>query len=168
MIDVIEGGFDAGIRYGGTVPEDMVAQRLSADIRWIVVGAPSYLERFGEPQHPKDLLSHRCIRIRIGDDSIYRWEFERDGEQLSIAAPGALIVDDGRLGLAAARKGVGLLYVADTMVRPDLAAGELRAVLGDWAPLSGGYHIYYSSRRQVPAALRLFIEVVRELRPLGL
>ncbi len=168
MIDVIEGGFDAGIRYGGTVPEDMVAQRLSADIRWIVVGAPSYLERFGEPQHPNDLLSHRCIRIRIGDDSIYRWEFERDGEQLSIAAPGALIVDDGRLGLAAARKGVGLLYVADTMVRPDLVGGELRAVLGDWAPLSGGYHIYYSSRRQVPAALRLFIEVVRELRPLGL
>lgn len=168
LIDVIEKGFDAGIRYDGTVPEDMVAQRLSADIRWIVVGAPAYLERFGVPAHPSDLQSHRCIRIRIGDDSLYRWEFERGDEQLAIAVPGSLVVDDGRLGLAAARDGVGLMYVADTMVRRELASGELRIVLGDWATSSGGYHIYYSSRRQVPAALRLFIDLVRELRPLGL
>lgn len=168
LIDVIDSGFDAGIRYGGTVPEDMVAQRLSADIRWIVVAAPAYLERFGEPAHPNDLLSHRCIRIRIGDDSIYRWEFERGEEHLAIAAPGSLIVDDGRLGLAAARDGVGLMYVAHTMVRSELASGALRAVLSDWAAVSGGYHIYYSSRRQVPAAVRLFIDLVRELRPLGL
>lgn len=168
MIDVIEGGFDAGIRYGGTVPEDMIAQRLSADIRWIVVGAPAYLARFGEPKHPNELMEHRCIRIRIGDDSIYRWEFERGDEHLAVAAPGSMIVDDGRLGLAAARGGVGLMYVADAMVRDDLASGALCTVLDDWAPLSGGYHIYYSSRRQVPAALRLLIDLVRELRPLGL
>jgi DNA-binding transcriptional LysR family regulator len=168
MIDVIEGGFDAGIRYGGTVPEDMVAQRLSADIRWIVIGAPAYLDRFGEPAHPNDLLAHRCIRIRMGDDSLYRWEFERGDQQLAIAAPGGLIVDDGRLGVAAALGGAGLMYVAETMVRDELASGALRAVLADWAPMGGGYHIYYSSRRHVPAALRLFIELVRELRPLGL
>jgi DNA-binding transcriptional LysR family regulator len=168
MIDVIEGGYDAGIRYGGTVPEDMIAQRLSADIRWIVVAAPSYLERFGEPAHPNDLAAHRCIRIRIGDDSIYRWEFEKGEEQIAVAAPGNLIVDDGRLGVAAALQGAGLMYVADTMVRDELASGALRTVLDDWAPSGGGYHIYYSSRRQVPAALRLFIDLVRELRPLGL
>jgi DNA-binding transcriptional LysR family regulator len=168
MIDVIEGGYDAGIRFGGTMPEDMIAQRLSADIRWIVFGAPAYLERFGEPAHPNDLLSHRCIRIRLGDNSIYRWEFERGDEQLAIAAPGSLIVDDGRLGLAAAVDGAGLMYAADTMVREELASGALRTVLDDWAPVGGGYHIYYSSRRQVPAALRLFIDLIRELRPLGL
>lgn len=168
LIDVIESGYDAGIRYGGTVPEDMIAQRLSVDIRWIVVAAPSYLERFGAPAHPTDLASHRCIRIRIGDDSIYRWEFEKGAEQFSIAAPGSLIVDDGRLGVAAALEGTGLMYVADTMVREELAAGHLVTVLEDWAPVGGGYHIYYSSRRQVPAALRLFIDLVRELRPLGL
>lgn len=168
LIDVIDNGFDAGIRYGGTVPEDMVAQRLSADIRWLVVAAPAYLERFGEPAHPNDLLTHRCIRIRIGDDSIYRWEFERGQERLAVSAPGSMIVDDGRLGLAAARDGVGLMYVADTMVRSDLASGALRTVLDDWASLSGGYHIYYSSRRQLPVGLRLFIDLVRELRPLGL
>lgn len=168
LIDMTEAGFDAGIRYGGTVPEDMVAQRLSADIRWLVVGSPAYFERFGVPAHPNDLKSHRCIGIRIGDDSIYRWEFERGDASLSVAAPGSLIVDDGRLGLAAARDGVGLMYVADTMVRKELASGELRSVLDDWVTSSGGYHIYYSSRRQVPAALRLFIDLVRELRPLGL
>ena len=146
----------------------MVAQRLSADIRWIVVAAPAYLERHGEPKHPNDLQSHRCIRIRIGDDSIYRWEFERGDEQVAIAAPGSMIVDDGRLGVAAALDGVGLMYVADTMVRAELARGALVPVLSDWAAVSGGYHIYYSSRRQVPPAVRLFIDLVRELRPLGL
>ena len=79
MIDVVESGFDAGIRYGGTVPQDMIAQRLSADIRWLVVGAPSYFEQFGIPVHPNDLQTHRCVKIRIGDDRIYRWEFERSG-----------------------------------------------------------------------------------------
>lgn len=167
MIDVVESGFDAGIRYGGTVPEDMVAQRLSGDIRWIVVAAPSYIERFGAPAHPGDLQSHRCIRVRIGDDSIYRWEFERGDEQLSIAVPGALIIDDARLGLAAARDGGGLMYVADTMVRAELDSGALCSVLDEWSPAGSGYHIYYSSQRQVPVALRLLIELVRELRPMG-
>ena len=168
MIDVVESGFDAGIRYGGTMPEDMVAQRLSRNIRWLVVGAPSYLERHGEPVHPNDLLKHRCIRIRVGDDSVYRWEFERGDEQLAVNVPGALIVDQGEIGLAAARDGAGLFYVADPMVRDDLASGVLRMVLEDWSPLGPGFHIYYSSRRQIPAALRLFIDLVRELKPLGL
>lgn len=168
MIDVIDSGFDAGIRFGGTVPEDMVTQRLSRDIRWLIVAAPSYLERHGVPAHPNDLLNHRCIRIRIGDDSVYQWEFERGAEHLEVNVPGALIVDQGEIGLAAVRQGAGLFYVADPMVRKDLEDGTLRTVLDDWAPLGSGFHIYYSSRRQMPAALRLFIELVRELRPLGL
>jgi DNA-binding transcriptional LysR family regulator len=168
MIDVTESGFDAGIRYGGTVPEDMVAQRLSRDIRWLVVGAPSYFERHGIPTHPNELLTHRCIRIRIGDDSVYRWEFERGTEQLEVNVPGALIIDEGHIGLAAARDGAGLFYVADPMVSDDLKSGALRTVLDEWSPMGPGFHIYYSSRRQVPAALRLFIELARELKPLGL
>lgn len=168
LIDVVESGFDAGIRYGGTVPEDMVAQRLSADIRWVVVASPAYLDRFGTPDHPDDLQRHRCIQIRIGDESLYRWEFERGEEQLMVKAPGPLIVNDGRLGLAAACDGAGLMYVPDTMVRFELARGALRTVLDGWAPLSGGYHIYYSSRRHVPSGLRLFVDLVRELRPLGM
>jgi DNA-binding transcriptional LysR family regulator len=168
MIDVIDSGFDAGIRYGGTVPEDMVAQRLSRDIRWLVVAAPAYLERHGTPSHPNDLLKHRCIRIRIGDDSVYRWEFERGSEKLEVNVPGAMVVDQGEIGLAAVRNGAGLFYVADPMVREDLASGVLRTVLDDWSPLGSGFHIYYSGRRQIPAALRLFIDLVRDLKPLGL
>jgi DNA-binding transcriptional LysR family regulator len=168
MIDVTESGFDAGIRYGGTVPEDMVTQRLSRDIRWVVVGAPSYFEQHETPAHPNDLLNHHCIRIRIGDDSIYRWEFERGMEQLAIDVPGALIVDHGEVALAAVREGAGLLYAADPMVQNDLQTGVLRSVLADWSPLGPGFHIYYSSRRQIPVALRLFIELVREMQPLGM
>jgi DNA-binding transcriptional LysR family regulator len=168
MIDVVEGGYDAGIRYGGTVPEDMIAQRLSADIRWLVVAAPSYLERFGAPTHPHDLQGHRCVRIRIGDDRIYRWEFERGGEELAVTIPGALTVDQGQVALHAVKQGAGLMYAPEPMVRQALQGNELRTVLDDWAPLGPGFHIYYSSRRQVPAALRLFIELVREMRPLGL
>jgi DNA-binding transcriptional LysR family regulator len=168
MIDVINSGYDAGIRYGGTVPEDMVAQRLSADIRWLVVAAPSYLERYGAPLHPNDLMAHRCVRIRIGDESLYRWEFERGEEKLEVSVPGALIIDQGQVGLAAVRDGAALMYVAEPMVRQALDEGALQTVLDDWATSGPGFHIYYSSRRQVPAALRLFIDLIRELRPLGL
>ena len=168
LIDVVESGFDAGIRYGGTVPEDMIAQRLSADIRWLVVAAPAYVERQGAPITPHDLANHQCVRIRIGDDRIYRWEFERGDERIEIDAPGALLIDNGVVGLAAVRQGAGLIYVAEPMVRADLASGALVTVLDDWSSSSPGYQIYYSSRRQVPNALRLFIDLVRELRPLGL
>jgi DNA-binding transcriptional LysR family regulator len=168
MIDITDGGFDAGIRYGGTVPEDMVAQRLSKDVRWLVVGAPAYLERFGVPSHPNDLQSHRCVRVRIGDDRIYRWEFERGAEQLQVSVPGSLLVDQGAIGLAAVRQGAGLMYVCEPLVSELVKQGVLRIVLEDWAPVGPGFHIYYSSRRQMPAALRLFIELVRELRPMGL
>lgn len=168
MIDVIESGFDGGVRFGGTVPEDMVARRVSADIRWLVVAAPSYLARFGTPGHPSELKDHRCIRIRIGDDRIYRWEFECGDEAIEVAVPGALVVDQGAIGVAAARDGAGLTYVAEPVVRRELADGSLRAVLQDWAPLGPGFYVYYSSRRQLPAALRLFIEHLREVRPLGL
>lgn len=168
MIDITDGGFDAGIRYGGTVPEDMIAQRLSKDVRWLVVAAPAYLEKSGVPTHPNDLLSHRCVRIRIGDDRIYRWEFEKGSEQLQVNVPGPLLVDHGMIGLAAVKQGAGLMYVCEPMVSESLKQGVLRTVLEDWAPIGPGFHIYYSSRRQVPAALRLFIELVRELRPMGL
>jgi DNA-binding transcriptional LysR family regulator len=168
LIDITDGGFDAGIRYGGTVPEDMIAQRLSRDVRWLVVGAPAYLERFGVPAHPKDLQSHRCIGLRIGDNRIYRWEFERGSEQLEVNVPAALLVDQGLIGLAAARQGAGLMYVSEPMVSGLLEEGVLQTVLDDWAPMGPGFHIYYSSRHQMPTALRLFIELVRELQPMGL
>jgi DNA-binding transcriptional LysR family regulator len=168
LVDVIDQGFDAGIRFGGTVPEDMVAQRVSADIRWVVAAAPAYLDRFGTPRHPNDLLDHRCLRIRLGDDSIYRWEFDKDGETIALAVPGPITLGENKVTRVLALAGAGLMYAAEPSIAAELATGTLRTVLDDWTSPGPAYHVYYSSRRQVPTGLRLLIDLLRELRPLGL
>lgn len=168
LVDMTDAGFDAGIRYGGTVPEDMVSRRLSADIRWVVAAAPSYLERFGTPEHPDDLLNHRCISNRLGDDRVYRWELVRNGEAFQITVPTSVTVDQAETGLIAVLGGAGLMYFPEPLVEPYVKDGRLRLVLTEWAPLEDGFHIYYSSRRQLPTGLRLLIEFIREVRPLGL
>lgn len=168
LIDVIESGADAGIRYGGTVPEDMIAQRLSADIRWVVAGSVAYLERFGEPRHPDDLQNHRGLRFRLGNERLYRWEFERAGEEIDVAVPGPITLDDSRIIMTLLLGGAGLMYAPEALLAPLVAAGSVRLVMEDWAPMGPGYYVYYSSRRHVPAGLRLLIDLIREMRPLGL
>jgi DNA-binding transcriptional LysR family regulator len=168
LLDVVDAGADAGIRYGGTVPQDMVAQRLSADLRWVVVGAPAYLDRQGIPDHPRDLAAHRCLRIRLGDDRLYRWEFERADEQIAIDVPGAVTIDNTQFGLSLALAGGGLAYLPQPCVEPSVARGELRVVLADWGPIGPGFHIYYPGRRQLPTGLRLLTDLIREVKPLGL
>ncbi|MFT3997177.1 MAG: LysR family transcriptional regulator [Asticcacaulis sp.] len=166
--DIIADGFDAGIRHGGTVPEDMIARRLSADFRWVVVGSPDYLQRFGIPEHPDDLMKHRCLRIRLGDDSLYHWELERGAEEVALNVPGPMTLDNGTLTLSLARQGVGLAYTAEPWAAPYLATGELVQVLNDWSSMGPGFHIYYSGRHQVPTGLRLLIDLIQEMKPLGL
>jgi DNA-binding transcriptional LysR family regulator len=168
LIDVTDAGFDAGIRYGGTVPEDMIARRLSADIRWVIAASPDYLARSGTPEHPDDLMNHRCISNRLGDDRIYRWELERNGEALQITVPGSVTVDQAQTGLVAVLGGAGLMYLPEPLVAHYVQEGRLRLVLTDWAPTGEGFYIYYSSRRQLPTGLRLLIDFIREVRPLGL
>lgn len=167
MIDVVAQGFDAGIRFGGTVPEDMIAQRLSPDTRWVVAGAPAYFERHGTPTVPQDLADHRCMQLRLGDQSLYRWEFEKNGAEISVAVPGPIILDDGAIAMKLALQGVGLVYMNEWDVRPHVDAGTLSTVLDDWSPPGEGFFMYYSGRRQVPNGVRLLIELIRELRPLG-
>ncbi|KQN40874.1 LysR family transcriptional regulator [Sphingomonas sp. Leaf407] len=168
LVDVVAQGADAGIRWGGTVPEDMVAQRLSADVRWVVVGAPAYLDRYGIPAHPNNLADHRCLRFRLGDDSIYHWEFEKDSEAIAINVPGAILLNETPFALALASAGAGLAYLPEPSAMPLVASGALRPVLSDWAATGPGFHIYYPGRRQLPTGLRLLIDLIRELRPLGL
>lgn len=166
LIDVIASGFDAGIRYGGTVPEDMIAQRLSPDIRWVAAASPVYLERFGTPTTPHDLHKHRCVRIRLGNDRIYQWEFERGQEAVAVATPGPLTVDESHAAIGFGLSGVGMIYGAEPVLRPYLDRGSLKVVLSDWASMGSGFHAYYSGRRQVPTALRLLIDLIREIAPL--
>ncbi len=168
LLDVVDAGADAGIRYGGTVPQDMVAQRLSADLRWVVVGAPAYLDLNGTPDHPSDLAAHQCLRIRLGDENLYRWEFERKDEAITLDVPGAVTLDNTQFALSLAAAGGGLAYLPEACVGPAVARGELRVVLADWAPLGPGFHLYYPSRRQLPTGLRLLIDLIREVKPLGL
>jgi DNA-binding transcriptional LysR family regulator len=167
MIDVVGSGFDAGIRYGGTVPEDMIAQRLSPDMRWIAAASPEYLERFGSPAEPQDLRDHRCVGIRTGNDQLYQWEFERGAEETSVATPGPLTVDSSHAVVAFGLCGAGIIYATEPILRSYLDSGALRQVLGDWVTAGEGFHVYYSGRRHVPTALRLLIDLIREVRPLG-
>jgi DNA-binding transcriptional LysR family regulator len=167
LVDVIGCGHDAGIRYGGTVPEDMIAQRLSPDIRWVVAGSPDYLKRFGVPEHPSDLIKHRCLRIRLGNGSMYDWEFDKGDERLAIAVPGMITIDETRVGLSLARQGAGLMYAPEPAMAPLVERGEAVRVLDDWASVAPGFHMYYSSHRQLPMGLRLLIDLIRELQPLG-
>ncbi|VVN71217.1 HTH-type transcriptional regulator PgrR [Pseudomonas fluorescens] len=167
MVDVIGDGHDAGIRFGGTVPEDMIAQRLSPDVAWAVVGTTDYLERFGTPKHPEDLYQHRCLRVRLGNARIYHWQFTKEGQQLEVDAPGPITIDETRVGVAMAMRGAGLMYVPAWVVERQIAEGSLRRVLEDWTHHDPGFHIYYSSFRQVPVGLRLLIDLIRELEPLG-
>ena len=167
LIDVTGRGFDAGIRYGGTVPEDMIAQRLSPDIRWVAAASPAYLERFGTPTHPEQLREHRCVRIRLGNDHIYQWEFDRGAESIAVATPGPVTLDASHATQLMALSGVGIIYGAEPVLRPHLESGALKLVLEEWASMGSGFHIYYSSRRQVPTGLRLLIDCIREISPLG-
>lgn len=167
MIDVIGEGHDAGIRFGGTVPSDMIAQRLSPDVRWSVVGTPGYLERFGVPTHPEQLKAHRCLKIRLGNARLYDWEFVKDGQKLEVQVPGAITIDETRVGVALVTRGAGLMYVPERVIARYIEEGTVQEVLKDWAHTDPGFHIYYSSFRQVPVGLRLLIDLIRELEPMG-
>lgn len=167
MIDVIGEGHDAGIRFGGTVPSDMIAQRLSPDVRWSVVGTPGYLDRFGVPTHPEQLKEHRCLKIRLGNARLYDWEFVKDGQKLEVQVPGAITIDETRVGVALVTRGAGLMYVPERVIARYIEDGTVQEVLKDWAHTDPGFHIYYSSFRQVPVGLRLLIDLIRELEPMG-
>jgi len=160
-LDIVAGGFDAGIHFGEYIQKDMIAVRVSKDHRAAIVGAPSYFKSHPKPKTPHDLLQHRCINFRHGSAGVYRWEFEKGKKSLSVAVNGPLIVDDVETLVRAAVDGIGLAFVSDERVTPQLASGELIRVLEDWCQPFPGFFLYYPSRRQQPAALSALIEALR-------
>lgn len=156
--DVVEGGFDAGVRLGESLQRDMIAVRIGPDLRGAVVGAPAYFETMPKPQHPRDLAAHRCIRFRFSSGILYRWEFEQNGEEIEIAVQGPLILDEDHLIANAVVDGAGLAFVFEDYVRDAIAAGKLIRVLEDWCPRFDGFFVYYPSRRQMRPALRAFVD----------
>ncbi|MGR6432326.1 LysR family transcriptional regulator [Rhizobium sp. PAMB 3174] len=159
--DIVENGFDAGLRLGEHLEADMIAVKASGPWRGIVVGSPDYFAKHPKPVHPGDLIDHRCIRRRFSSGCIYRWEFEKDGKALEVDVRGPVILSDQRLMRSAALDGAGLAYVFDRRIEEDLAEGRLIAVLEDWSPPFDGFHIYYPTRRQMRPALRAFIDFFR-------
>jgi DNA-binding transcriptional LysR family regulator len=160
-IDIVAGGFDAGIHFGEFIEKDMIAVRVSRDHRAAIVGSPAYFEAHPQPRSPRDLLRHRCINFRHGSAGVYRWEFDKGKKSLSVAVNGPLIVDDVELVIRAALDGAGLAFLSEERAAPHLASGALVRVLEDWCQPFPGFFLYYPSRRQQPAALSALIKTLR-------
>jgi DNA-binding transcriptional LysR family regulator len=164
FLDVTAEGFDAGLRYAGSIPEDMIAVPVSAPLNWVAVASPSYLERAGSPVHPTDLLKHNCIRIRTGRGQIFHWEFDRGDEHLQLDVPGSLISGSTDVSMAAALSGTGVAYCLEKLAEPYVEAGRLQILLQEWASPGPPLAFYYSSRRQVPFGLQMLIKTIREFQ----
>ena len=162
MVDIVGQGFDAGVRLEEFVPPDMIAVPITLPVRSIVVGSPAYFAGRKLPRTPADLAEHRCIRRRTGRGTIYRWEFEKRGEAIAIDVPGQLTLDDHDLMLVAALAGEGLAFLSDIAAAKSIEAGLLLPVLEDWSPEYPGLCLYYPSRRNIPARLRAFIDLIRQ------
>jgi DNA-binding transcriptional LysR family regulator len=161
--DIVSERFDAGVRAGEWVDQDMIAVRISEEFRLVTVAAPSYLSTHRRPQTPRDLHEHNCIRGRLPwDGTIRRWEFERAGERIEVAVDGPLVVNDFDLALSAAIDGIGVAYLPLEWVQPLVDTGRLVVLLEEWAPSLAGFYLYYSSRRQVPLPLKAFVEFVQK------
>jgi DNA-binding transcriptional LysR family regulator len=161
LTDIVRDRFDAGIRPGHVVERDMIAVRVGEDARPTIVAAPAYLRRHPPPKVPSDLSVHNCIRHRFASGAIAHWYFEKKGKSLEVAVKGSLIVSDGDLALRAALDGVGIARLPITAVAGPIGKRQLVPLLQDWAPQSVGFYLYYSSRRQVPAALRAFVDFLK-------
>lgn len=167
VLDIVTGGFDASIRMGEVIQQDMIAVRLGDEMRQIAVASPAYLAAHGAPGHPRDLLHHRCVRWRWeGHAQPYAWEFFENGAWFEVVVNGPLIVNDKETALRATLDGIGIGFATETAVRPHVAAGRLVPLLDPWcAPFPGMFLCYPRQRRMAPA-LRAFIDAVRD--PAGL
>ncbi len=162
LADIVAEGFDAGIRRDRRLSPGMIAFPVGPARRFAVVGAPSYFAGRDRPVMPHDLGSHRCIERRYPNGSRYAWEFAREGEMLELEVGGPLVADNTALMIRAALDGVGLAFVFEELVTEHVARGALERVLEDWCPVAPRFYLYYPGRRQVPATLRAFIDMVRE------
>lgn len=164
LVDVVSGGFDAGVRFGNRLEADMVSLPIGPTLRSVVVGSPAFFEQHPIPRKPEDLHGMPCIRHRFPSGTVYRWEFERGGIAQEIEVSGPLTLGDVSLMVGPALQGLGLAYVFEGMVAGHLADGRLTQVLADWCPYYPGLHLYYPSRRHVPAPLKAFIDFARAAR----
>ncbi|MGA7159008.1 MAG: LysR family transcriptional regulator [Acidobacteriaceae bacterium] len=159
-VDLIAGEYDAGVQLGEFIQRDMIAVRVTKEMRLAVVGSPQYFATNSPPKHPQDLKAHACIGFRFSN-RLYRWEFERGRKTLTVSPEGPVSFDDPELVIQAVLEGIGLGTAMEDSLRPLIKQGRLVQVLKDWCPPFPGYFLYYPSRHNQPAALAALIAALR-------
>lgn len=161
LVDIVEQGFDAGIRLSEDVPKDMVAITLSGPLRFLTVASPDYLASRPPIQHPQDLMQHICLRQRLPGGKRYHWEYEKDEQRFALDVPGSLTLDSGALMAEAAISGLGVAFVPELYAQSGLDNRRLVTVLEEWTIASQGIALYFSQHRHMPVALRLFVDTLK-------
>jgi DNA-binding transcriptional LysR family regulator len=162
--NIVDEGFDAGVRLGESVERDMIAVRIGPDWRQMAVASPGYLAAHPVPQHPTDLVGHACINMRQPTaGGLYAWEFEKDGKELRVRVDGQLTFNNSYAMVDAAVNGYGIAYLPEDIAQPHIESGDLVLLLDEWSPEFAGYYIYYPSRRQNLPAFRVVVDALRYL-----
>lgn len=160
--NIVEDGFDAGVRLGESVEKDMIAVRIGPDWRLVAVGAPGYFSDRSVPQTPQDLIGHNCINMRMtSGGGLYAWEFHKDGQDVRVRVDGQLVFNTSYPMVDAAMAGYGIAYVPEELAAEPIADGRLQLVLDDWSPKFAGYYLYYPSRRQNSPAFKVVVDALR-------
>ena len=161
IIDIVEQGFDAGVRFGNQLAQDMIALPLGPALRYAIVASPDYIKRRGEPQTPHGLVGHDCIRRRFPGGALVTWRFAEGGEDIEVTPTGHLTVSSAHNELQAALAGRGIAHVFDDYAKPYVQSGRLVELLSDWSPTLPHWFLYYPSRRLPSAAMRAFLDYMR-------
>ncbi|MFK7702067.1 LysR family transcriptional regulator [Pseudomonas caspiana] len=162
LTNIVAERFDIGVRLGERVAKDMIAVRISPDLRWVIVGSPDYFSRHPTPVVPQDLTGHNCINIRFPTHGeLFVWDFEKDGREVKVRVEGQLTFNSIVMRLDAAVAGLGLAYVPEDRALPFIEDGRLIAVLDDWCQPCAGYHLYYPNRRHASLAFSLVVDALR-------
>jgi len=160
--DIVAAGFDAGVRYGESLDQDMIAVSLGAPQRFVVVGSPGYFAAHGRPSHPSELKAHGCFAQVFPRGNQMAWTFEKAGDEISVLPRGPLASTDASIQLQAACAGLGLAFLFEELCAAEIATGRLVSVLDDWSPLFPGPYLYYPERRLMAGALRAFVDFVKQ------
>ena len=160
--NIVEDGFDAGVRLGESVEKDMIAVRIGPDWRMVAVASPGYFSVNPKPKHPNDLVRHKCINMRQSTaGGLYVWEFAKHGRELRVRVDGQLTFSNSYAMIDAALNGYGIAFVPEDIVADYVKSGDLALVLDEWSPLFDGYFIYYPSKRQNSVAFKVIVDALK-------
>lgn len=162
--DVVENGFDAGIRLSDILAKDMVAVKLFGPIRFVTAASPDYLDKMGRPKQPKDLLSHNCLRVRFGNAGLYdKWEFENKGREFKVQVKGSIICNDSQALRTLAIEGNGIIYTTEDSIQDLVKEKKLEIILNQYVTSSTGFYLHYPKRSQVLPKLRAFVDHLKSV-----